>query len=361
MKNSMHRFYKRNQVVLHCETLTPMFLGNAHQEAEWRAAPFKALLRYWWRVMKHGLSKSELKDQEGQIFGAAGEKESSQKSLLDIQVVPHADAKPVKKAMPKMEAVEHPECERQRFRVDPLLYLAGMGLVNFKTGPNHTFFDTGCFFDLRLAYPGQFDSEIKALLGLIKAFGAVGARSRNGWGSFQILSADGIDFEQSKMVESMNRRLTHYWANGFDHDYPNCLGKDKRGPLLWKTAPQKEWHHVMRDLADVYIHVRAKTVSKIPRLNPGKVGPEERHLLGVPLTNHKAWGNSARHASPLRFVVHKHHGDFQGYILHLPHAHSTDMRLPAHIDPLKVWEKVHIKLDGLDTLLNRATYEECLS
>ena len=44
------RFYRRERLQFDCEIVTPMFLGNSRQEAELRAAPFKGLLRYWWRV-----------------------------------------------------------------------------------------------------------------------------------------------------------------------------------------------------------------------------------------------------------------------------------------------------------------------
>jgi CRISPR-associated protein Cmr1 len=34
--------------------LTPAFLGNAEQSAQWRTPPIKALLRQWWRVVYAG-------------------------------------------------------------------------------------------------------------------------------------------------------------------------------------------------------------------------------------------------------------------------------------------------------------------
>ena len=38
----MSRYYKRKSITLQCEVVTPMFLGNASGEAQWRAEPFKA-------------------------------------------------------------------------------------------------------------------------------------------------------------------------------------------------------------------------------------------------------------------------------------------------------------------------------
>jgi hypothetical protein len=88
---------------------------------------------------------------------------------------------------------------------------------------------------------------------------------------------------------------------------------------------------------------------------------QERHLLGIPLTHHNYGKGDSRHASPLRFVVKKQGNNFRGFILHLPHGHSSQQTLADNVDQQQVWEKVHRKLDGLTSLLSRATYQEVLS
>ncbi len=53
-----------------CETITPMFLSGADGTTpELRAPSIKGALRFWWRAMNGHLSLSELKKQEGEIFG----------------------------------------------------------------------------------------------------------------------------------------------------------------------------------------------------------------------------------------------------------------------------------------------------
>ena len=37
--------------------VTPMFCGGAEQQAEFRLASFKGVLRFWWRALMWGLSK----------------------------------------------------------------------------------------------------------------------------------------------------------------------------------------------------------------------------------------------------------------------------------------------------------------
>jgi CRISPR-associated protein Cmr1 len=156
---------------------------------------------------------------------------------------------------------------------------------------------------------------------------------------------------------------THEWMEGFDKDYPNCLGRDEKGALLWKTKPMPAWEYAMRELADAYVGVRAKKIGDIGKLDPdGSDFPGERHLLGFPLTNHPAkktknWGNQGRHGSPLRFILRKKGEGYQGYVLHLPHEFSEQMNPMPKERQIEVWKKVHRKLDYT---FDRAKYEECL-
>jgi CRISPR-associated protein Cmr1 len=117
----------------------------------------------------------------------------------------------------------------------------------------------------------------------------------------------------------------------------------------------------MCDLAEAYINVRAKSVSSsdghlLGKLNPGAGGANERHLLGIPLTHHPAFGNSARHASPLHFKVLKSGNRYQGVILHLPHKHSDNQAIfnKDKMRQIEVWKRVHQKLDAIP-ILKRTT------
>ena len=156
---------------------------------------------------------------------------------------------------------------------------------------------------------------------------------------------------------------THEWAEGFDRDYPNCLGRDKNGALLWKTKAMPTWESAMRDLADAYVGVRARQIGNLGKLDPdGSDFAGERHLLGFPLTNHPAkkarnWGNQGRHGSSMRFILRRKQIGFQGFVLHLPHRFSDQMNPMPKEKQIEVWQKVHHKLDKI---LDRAKYEECL-
>jgi CRISPR-associated protein Cmr1 len=251
----------------------------------------------------------------------------------------------------KLGGVDHPE----KGKIDPLLYLAGMGIME-KGKPKHHFFPPKSEFQLAIDFPVSHERDIESVLALLQCFGSIGARRRNGWGSFQIISG-GID---SSRAAELLKKHTFIWTEGLDNDYPNCLGRDEKGLLLWQTKIEHSWWDAMIKMAEAYIQIRAGEVAGIGKLDPGQKTASERHLLGVPLTNHPvpAWGQSARHASPLHFTVHRKKEDYRGLILHLPFAYSKEMPFSKEIKQDEVWKKVHKKLD--DLLTKRAQYEDCL-
>ena len=232
MRESMNRYYKRKSITLQCRVVTPMFLGNASGAAQWRAEPFKALFRYWWRVTQHEIpDAATLFAEEAQLFGAAGDEETSSKSPLLLSVI--SKAKETKEPLGQMpKKVAHKECERQGGMVDPLLYLAGMGLLTpgnrLRTGRGYFF--PGDSFTLSLYHPGgeREETEMAKVLALIMAFGSVGARCRNGWGSFSMNGQPLGPIEAEKALAE----VTSEWTKGLLRDYPNTLGKDEKGALL---------------------------------------------------------------------------------------------------------------------------------
>lgn len=351
MTINIARFYKREKLELDCEIITPMFLGNASQEAELRAAPFKGLLRYWWRVAEGGkyATPEKLLAAENALFGSPDEKTGG-KSQVVVEVTAISNMMAKKDNFQNPGLVDHPECERSNKKTNPLNYLAGMGLIHYRDGISHDYFPPTGKFRLTITCSPVASSSVQATLLLLDAFGAIGSRNRNGWGCFgrgNTLSLAGCSFRN--------------FLDAFDRDYPHCLGKDSQGPLLWQTDREAyaSWPECMKALAEVYISIRAGNESKgIPKLNVTTGNPPERHLLGYPVTNHpiatKNWGNQGRHGSALRLIVRKDPDGHRGYILHLPHLFSKEMWPGGKEQQIAIWQKVH---NRLDTLCQRVTTE----
>ncbi len=346
MTINIARFYKRERWKLDCEIITPMFLGNASQEAELRAAPFKGLLRYWWRVANGGnyTDHTNLLAAENTIFGSPDEKTGG-KSQVTVEAVAVSQLAPMKNNFSNPGLIDHPECERSNHKTNPLNYLAGMGLIHFRNGMQHSYFTPGEKFQLQIEVSQQAVDGVQSALDLIGSFGAIGSRSRNGWGSFQ--------WHQSSYAPRFTLRP---FENAFVYDYPHCLGKDEKGLLFWQTHILKPtWEFCMKDLAETYVSVRAGSSNKqISKLEVNKGNPPERHLLGYPVTNHNVslrnWDNNGRHGSALRLIVRKEDGGHRGYILHLPHLFSEKM-WPSDArgkdQQIKIWRQVHASLDKL--------------
>lgn len=345
------RYYKRGKWELDCEIITPMFLGNASQEAELRAAPFKGLLRYWWRVA-NGVKYKEHKEllkAENHIFGSPDE--TGGKSQVTIKVVANSKMIQGQSTFSNPGLIDHPECERSKHKTNPLNYLAGMGLIHYKKGILHSYFSPGGKFSLVVSASHEAVKDVEASLNLFNIFGAIGSRSRNGWGSFYWKG------NQDSPVSSVRN-----FSDAFDRDYPHCLGQDNKGPLFWKTKQARpNWEDCMKDLAEIYVSIRAGNEQlHIPKLEVNSGSPPDRHLLGYPITNHnKVWGPQGRHASALRLLVRKEHSGHRGYILHLPHLFSTDMWKNGKERQMKIWQKK--VYPTLDKLCTRAQYEEARS
>ncbi len=336
------RFYKREEWQLDCEIITPMFLGNSDQEAELRAAPFKGLLRYWWRVANgRNFAAHDFKGllkKENEIFGSADD--GGGKSQVTVAVTSTGSLASSKEKFKNIGKVKHPECEKSHHKTDPLNYLAGMGLIHFKNGILHSYFKPGGRFSLKINASEQAAVNLEKIIALLSLFGAIGSRSRNGWGCFSVNSR----------LQKADWPIENF-TDALDRDYPHCLGVDSKGPLFWQTKEiQSSWEYCLKDLATIYIAVRAGDVAgKIPKLEVNSGSPPDRHSLGYPVTNHSVnkWGRSARHSSALRLLVRKEKNSYRGYFLHLPHLFSDKMWPNGKERQIKIWRQVHRNLDKL--------------
>ncbi|MGB9592200.1 MAG: type III-B CRISPR module RAMP protein Cmr1, partial [Candidatus Kryptoniota bacterium] len=218
------RFYKRERWVLKCEIITPMFLGNASQEAELRAAPFKGLLRYWWRVangakyarhtelLQTELLQTKLLQAENVIFGSADEKEG--KSQVTVEVKGELRSFSAN-GFPRGQTIRHPEVNNRS--IDRFLYLgygpiSGAGSLK-KEGKGA--FCPGQSFSLVLTSQQKVLNDLQTTIQCVQQFGAIGGRSRNGWGCF-CLTGDNLSKKDDTILF---KELGMDWKDCFNLDY----------------------------------------------------------------------------------------------------------------------------------------------
>jgi len=279
--------------------VTPAFLGNAEQAGQWRSPPFKALLRQWWRVAyaaekQFQVDPAAMRKEEGLLFGHAwleddrdekGNKVPARRSQVRIRLSKWniGDLK---------QAPAIGRVAMGKNQIPAELY-SGYGPV--APGPKlkgTAAIQAGDEAQLRIAFPKE--SKIEQALALMNAYGTLGGRSRNGWGSLELR---GEHVELKPAVRD--------WEAAMQMDWPHALGKDDR-TLIWQSSPLVRWEDAMKLLAQV----RADMRRAVP----------DRLMLAYPSTKGTmpGWGNSDRVPHSLRFKVRPEGAQFVAVIFHMP-------------------------------------------
>lgn len=328
------RFHDTETLQVSVEFLTPTFLGGADQNAELRAAPFKNLLRQWWRVAVGSQypNHKEMLKAEGDLFGSVLDESKACASKVRLELRPGDDFR-IDQSGLNFGQTPHPEVRAKS--VSNALYL-GYGPVS--THGVKTYIAPDSKAELTLCLPKNCVPELLLVLAYIDAFGTLGSRCRNGWGS---LALSGDDFNRESWI-NFNAKDWHELVNG-TRQYPTHLGKDDKGLLCWELKlPPKDWQAGMKALAEIYMNLRTS-------INIAPNGLQKRHILGYPVTHHNIpnWGDgTGRMPSQLRLMVKRNEENhLVGRILHLPH------RLPKPWEPQRlgqeteVWQAIHQRLD----------------
>ena len=319
--------------------LTPAFLGNAEQDGQWRTPPFKHLLRAWWRVAWAEANDwsndyRAMRRQEGELFGSAAGS-SGHRSRVRVRLDRWSEGRLKRQQWHVLPKVAHKEV---RFPIDAGLYLA-YGPVTLPRGATaatlkaNAAIQAGESAELRLAFPAINTDLIDRALALIDAFGTLGGRSRNGWGS--------VSLEGAPALDTLPLRD---WRDCLDRDWPHAIGRDGQGALIWLTEPFDDWQTLIRRLAEIKIGLRTQFTFHTGR-NARR--PEERHWLSYPVTNHnvRSWGRN-RLPNSLRFKAEQDaNGKLRGRIFHVPSKPPSQFR-PDIQTIERVWEQVHAYLDS---------------
>ncbi len=327
---------------------TPAFLGNAGQDGQWRTPPFKALLRQWWRLayaagrhQQPGLVAA-MRQAEGRLFGVAADSQgSSRKSLVRIRL-DRWDLGRLGNWTP-LAKVSHPET---RFPVGSDLYL-GYGPLTLPRNAREPQLKASAAIQageeamLSLAWPDADEPHLDQALWLMDRYGTLGGRSRNGWGSMELLSGSQ---ETPALTGPLADSLTRRWQDCLRLDWPHALGQDGTGPLIWRTLPHGDWKSLLVTLAKLKIGLRTQFQFTMGNAQ----APEARHWLSYPVTNHTVgrWGNNARLPNSLRFKVRRGaDGQMYGVVFHVPCLPPASFR-PDQRTIEGVWDQVHRFLDA---------------
>jgi CRISPR-associated protein Cmr1 len=161
-------------VTFECETITPMFLAGADgRTPELRPPSIKGLMRFWWRAMNGHLS--DLKKEEGKIFGASDEGIGRSKFRIRVK------EQPPRGNIVKNLGEEIPYEERTSKKgVSYLLY----SVLMLNKRP-YIKSNTPFSISISSSDPQPFQEAVHSFA-FLTFFGALGTRSRRGAGSFRV-------------------------------------------------------------------------------------------------------------------------------------------------------------------------------
>ncbi len=289
-----------NIIKFECETITPMFLAGADGKTpEFRPPSIKGAMRFWWRAMNGHLSIKELREEEGKIFGTSDEKIG--RSKFSIRV------KPQELHSSKDKLPSHPVMVKT-YSINILEYLA-YGTYEYEKGRGNIFIrdyiKPNQKFSLSIFLSDTLENDIINIVKLLSTFGGLGSRSRNGFGSFKILS--------------INDENDSFYFNFKKNDYSLKLPKYSalsQGMRLWKTDQQDKWDDALAKLGIIYRNARNMLESKYVY--------SKRQYIAAPIIVGKSQESMMdRHSKPYFMSVHlAGNNKYVGYILYLPSEYA---------------------------------------
>lgn len=289
------RYHNTEKLDLTVEFVTPAFLGGADQNAELRAAPFKAGIRYWWRVLYGNKYKDhiELGRAEEKLFGS-----TEKGSQIRLQVV--GNLKTEKTGFSKGKMVEDESKGRIIF-FNILDYLA-YGHYKYQTGRGniylHSHICPGQVFEMNISVPVQSaaQAEVCNSIRALFLYGGVGSRARNGFGSLQTNLAKDFPLELGKISEPKS--------------FPVVSNESR----LFLTKAYSTWEEALSNLGIAYRNARKAIEPKHTFTKRGLISRPIK-VDGEKIPDNICKG---RHPKPFYFGIKRDQRNFLGQIVSMP-------------------------------------------
>jgi len=366
---------RRTPLTYDVSFVTPAFLGDAAQQAQWRTPPIKALIRQWWRIVKAPQTgfrvegPDGLRAAESTLFGSASDDygEKSHQSLVKLRLKHWDQGQLDNSRWPRREIAKIPLGKPgQGIRADLYLGFGPVTPASMKKGlaefvrlaiePQKQRNELTVFF-AQAASDEQID-EVRQAIRLASWFGGIGSRSRNGWGSIT-LQGDAIPRLPHSVGDLTPYCQAFRGCFGIGRDWPHAIGLDRLGPLVWvgkKGGEElKNWREAVFFLASLRrdIRVAAKRFGRSEDISANQ-------LIAYPVTqsNNRKWGSDERMAGSLRFKVIETGKGLVPIAIHLPCAvprvlfdklSPSDQRW-IDANQLDIWAAVH---EDLSKKMNR--------
>lgn len=338
------------KIDIKCKTITPMFSAGADGKSfELRPPTIKGLLRFWWRACYWGEHSEKIpakiiEEKEGELFGTTVN--NGLKSSFSIRIINVDPIRALDSPFPKHNIMV--TSRGKQFPVNILEYLA-YGTLEYQRGAGNVFIreylPVGHHFQVRLIYPDDFNiKEVVKSFYCLSIFGGLGAKSRNGFGRFEVTNPDEVftpyglkyPIPEKEFFEKIkqNTILPPYsaFSNGI-----KIFNVKKLFPA---------WDGCLAELGKIYRSSRNNLERKHEY--------EKRQYIGAPLVAFKEYKSFLeRRAKPYFLMVLPVKNQYRGYILYLPSKYCdgltkdrTGKPVPQNVD-----QKFHDACTQFNTLI----------
>ncbi len=309
-----------------CKIITPMFLAGADGKTpELRAASIKGALRFWWRAMQREPDHKVLRAKEDSIFGGvgSGKEGKAQRSKVMLQILTENGCRHGEEAMQRLPY--HKAITRHRGKLEEINILEYLAYgVSGRGSSGRPYFANGSKFRVIVRFHPLLSSahkeEVINGLRLLGRYGGLGAKSRNGFGSFS------IDYDgELKWCHSIFDGNGPSLSIGGRVDY-TALSKDAK---LFETKLHPTWHAALATIGQSY-----RGEYPIPPQSSGgtgRLGLDKLHegytrkYIAMPLNNgarHSKSDVHERRPKSLFLGVSKIKSQYKGHILYLPDTYQ---------------------------------------
>lgn len=283
-----------------CKIITPMFMAGADGKTpELRAASIKGALRFWWRACNGHLGLEEMRKKEQEIFGGVGGNQGNRSKVIirvkDLSPEENGTTKPLPDGSGKYKIkVKH-------FDVNILEYLA-YGTYEWDRSAKRNrmtrgYLEAGKRFSITISCPLSLVNEIKSIVNIISRTGGIGAKSRNGFGRFEV-------------EEISNPVKLEDLFKGQRKDFTSFSDQSRVINIVSNCNTAMD---TLAELGKKYKEIRG---SMEPKHNYSK-----RKYLGAPLMEGKInRADLERHGKPIFFGIDKIEDEtYRGYFLIMPY------------------------------------------
>jgi CRISPR-associated protein Cmr1 len=302
--------------IIKIKNVTPMFLGGVNKKAEMKVTSLKGVLRYWWRASTPNEKIEKLFEKEMEIFGGIkGEK--GQKSKLSIILLskPVPDGSNLKKKFyePANKWKIHTYGGNKDTNV--LSYLS-YGAVSWDRNIKQTivtqeYFESNTTFEFKFICDNdKIWNETEKALKCIHLFGGLGAKSRNGFGSVEVL------LDNKPIIGNDDKEISRFIdeiKGNNEYRYPTF----NKQTILWKTIDEfPSWEDALKEIGEVYIKAKLGLDNHYNYTN--------RRQIALPISASKNENDKKNRDAKIYFLkVIKKDTRYVGQILFLPYIYKT--------------------------------------